>query len=219
MRLSLDAETSTLRLDEAGFEALVRAASGSESGDGVEEQDEVRVVLAEPGYAAALQAVARPGVRVRVDVAGRALTQTHLAWADLDTVALLLTVHDDELQLLATAPQHLAAAVARVVRLGPRKVGEREPAPLEPDVLEDLFHADDLRRLSAMTVVGADLAWTLAVEWPGGERLMCVVDGAAGLHLVEPDGDRWTLTPVTATLLWRRLTTMLPDDDEVAVGA
>lgn len=218
MRLSLDPETSTVRLDDAGFQALVEASSGTGHQD-AERPAEVDAVLAEPVYAAAMRAVARPSVRVRVDVAGRARTQCHLAWVDLDTVALLLTVHDDELQLLATAPQHLAAAVARVVRLGPRKVGEREPVAVEQDVLEDLFHADEMRRLSALTVVGADLAWTLAVGWPGGERLMSVVDGPSGLHLVEPVDDRWQLTPVTATLLWRRLTTLLPDDDEVAVGA
>lgn len=218
MRIHLDPGTSTLRLDDAGFAALVDATSGYDSDQGPE-QAEVDAVLSDPAYAAAMRAVNQPMVRVRVDVAGRARTQTHLAWVDLDTAALLLTVHDDELQLLATAPQHLAAAVARVVRLGPRKVGEREPVAVEADLLEDLFHADDLRRLSAMTLVGADLAWTLAVGWPGGERLMSVVDGPTGLHLVEPADECWQLTPVTATLLWRRLTALLPDDDEAAVGA
>lgn len=57
-------------------------------------------------------AVSAPLVQVRVDVAGPTVTQTHRIWLDLET-----------------------AAVARVVRLGPRKVRARGPVPMDDDVL------------------------------------------------------------------------------------
>jgi hypothetical protein len=94
-------------------------------------------------------------------------------------------------------------------------VGAREPVPIEGDVLVDLFHADEMRRRSALVVAGVGLAWTLTVGWQGGSRLMSVTDGDAGLHLVEPTGTGWQLVPTDATRLWRRLTTLLPADDEL----
>jgi len=200
MRVDLDRSTGSLRLDDEGFEALVAGT------------DATQEVRADPAVAAALRAVDTAEVRVCVDVAGRGLTQTHLAWVTPEAVALLLSVTGHERQLITTAPQHLAAAVARVVRIGPRKVGERTAVEVDQDVLEDLFHADETRRWSAMTVAGADLAWTLSATWDDGERLLSVVDGPSGLQAVEPDGEgRWRLVPVTGTWVWRRLTTLLPD--------
>lgn len=213
MRVEVDAASGVVRLDEEGFDALVRAA---ERPEGAEPEIAARLpeVLAVPGMPEALAAARHPEVEVRLDLAGRHGAQSHWMWLDLDAAAVLLQVRDRELQLVATAPQYFAAAVARVTRLGPRRVGPREPLALGSDVVEDLFHTDQMRRTSALTLAGADLAWTLSVRWDGGERQLAVVDGENGLFEVEPLGQEWQLRPVTGTELWRLLTTALPADEE-----
>jgi hypothetical protein len=208
VRVELDDSTQVVRLDDEGFETLVAAAASGET-------EEYAAVLAAEGVTPAMAAVSASLVQVRLDVAGQEVIQSHRAWLDLETAAFLLAVHDEERQLLVTAPRYAAAGLARLVRLGPRKVGPRDAVPIETDVLEDLFHADWMRRRSALILAGADLAWTLVAVWEGGERLMTVVDGKSGAYLVEMRDEGWVLAPVDATFLWRRLTTVLPTDLEL----
>jgi hypothetical protein len=223
MRITADPATSVVRLDEAGLDALVTAAADdggvAEEVDGGVPADVLDDVLAIPGMPQALAAAHDPLVQVRIDVAGRAGRQSHWAWLDLEGCALLLAVHEDERQLLATTPQLFAAAVARVTRIGPRRTGPRQERRMPADVVEDLFHADEMRRTSAFAVAGVERAWTLSVTWGSGERQLAVIDGDEGLFRVEPgqeaDGE-WAVSPVTATDLWRALTTVLPGDEELA---
>lgn len=41
-----------------------------------------------------------------------------------------------------------------------------------------------------MTVAGVGTAWTLTVGWQGGDRLMSVTDGDAGLQVPQADAAR-----------------------------
>jgi len=209
MRVALDEVSQVLRMDDEGFEALAAAAHGIPGPD-------LAPFLAAPGVRQALTAVTSPLVQVRLDTAGTVSAQSHRMWVDLDAAALLLAVSAGERQLLWTPPQYLPAALAKIVDLGPRQVGPRDARLVEPDVLEDLFAANDMRRRSAFTVAEVDVAWTLAVTWDAGERLMSVVDGDGGLFVVEVVGDSWQLRPVSATFLWRRFTSMLPTDEELS---
>ncbi|MFZ5870524.1 MAG: hypothetical protein ACOYXW_08370 [Actinomycetota bacterium] len=64
-----------------------------------------------------------------------------------------------------------------------------------------------------------DVAWNVGLSWRGGDRWMCGLDGTGGadgpggLWLVAGDDDAPRLEPVTATDIWRRLTTLLLGTD------
>lgn len=202
-----------VRLDREAFDELARAVRG-----GMPAGEPVAGLLGSGAVDAALPALRDPWCHLGLRVAGPRLVQEHEGWAAPEAVALLLAVHDDVLALTAFAPALLAAMLARVVRLGPRRNAEREPRSLAPDVVADLFHPDQLRRTSALAEAGAGWAWQLGVEWAGEGTSsvgMTVVDGDRGPHLV--DGD--LLRPVTPTWVWRRLTTALPTDSELGARA
>ncbi|RZS86934.1 hypothetical protein EV189_2352 [Motilibacter rhizosphaerae] len=209
MILDVAAGTGVVRVDPDGLARLREAhAAGAAEGPAAS-------ALAVQGVPEALDALSAPLVVAELVVAGPDLVTSSTAFLDRDVCALLLAVHDEVAQLLVTAPAAFPAAVARVVRLGPRH-GRREPAPVEQEVLEDLAHADGLRRSSAYAVLGADWSWTLDVRWQAGERQLAAVDGSAGLALVEREGEGWALRPATATEVWRLLTRALPGDEELA---
>ncbi|MGH8868434.1 MAG: hypothetical protein ACRDYU_10605 [Actinomycetes bacterium] len=201
-----NAATGRVRLDAEAFDDLVSAARG-DRGPGGEVAD-----LVESGAVdAALSAVREPSVRLRLGVAGARVVQRHDAWVTPQVAALRLAVNADEYQLVTAEPQFLAAGLARVVRLGPRKVGARVARSVETSLPEDWFHDDTMRRSSALRTVDASFAWTVSVTWRGGTGATTVVDGPLGPFLLV-GSDVVELLPVSPTQLWRRLTTALPPE-------
>ena len=62
--------------------------------------------------------------------------------------------------------------------------------------------------------------WRVEARWapaPGspGVRMIEAIDTGAGVWLVIPDDPEVELWPVTPTVLWRRLTALLPRDEEL----
>lgn len=198
--MSIEVHDRVIRLDESAFQSLV--AGGQ---DTVPQQQ----ALAVPGVGEALEAVRAPLAVINVDVTSPAVHQTHRVWVDPEAAALLLTVHGDERQLLAAPPALLASGLARVLRIGPRRVGARAPRPVEPDVLADLYSETEILRRSAFDALAADLAWSIGLSSAGEDRWLSAVDGPDGLWLVAGDEHAPRLEPVTATEVWRRLTTLL----------
>lgn len=173
-----------------------------------------------PGLPQAVTATRAPVVRLQLDVGGAALTTRHAAWIDHDAVALLARVHDDVHQLIPSPPSMLAGALVRLTGLGPVRTGRaRSARAVEEEVLDDLWHDDDLRRGSAYAALGVDRAWILATDRPdrpGSERRLSAVRDVEGWWLAEPAESRdegWQLVPTTPTLVWRLLTSLLLDDD------
>ncbi len=216
MRIDLD-DRGRLRLDQAGFEALVSS-----------DLDDARATggsgLAPPARAAApaLSAVRDPLVRLRCRVGGRLVLEHH-GWVTPEVAALLLDSGSGEYELVSLEPQFLAAALAKVVQLGPREAAAPAATTVDADTVEDFFHHDHLRRTSALAQVEARLAWSVEVAWETSGRALTVVDTLRGAQLVvsatEPASQRApSLTPTTATTLWRRLTTLLPADEELEVS-
>jgi hypothetical protein len=217
--MSIEVHDRVIRLDEKAFQGLV--AGGQ---DTLAQQQ----ALAVPGVGEALEAVRAPLAVVNIDVSSPAVHQTHRAWVDPEAAALLLAVHGDERQLLAAPPALLASGLARVLRIGPRRVGARAPQPAEPDVLADLYSETEILRRSAFDAlaaggavhrspdggtagsgVAADFAWSIGLSSAGEDRWLSAVDGPDGIWLVAGDEHAPRLEPVTATEVWRRLTTLL----------
>ncbi|NHC45201.1 hypothetical protein [Motilibacter aurantiacus] len=161
-----------------------------------------------PGVPEAVRAARRPLARVQLDVASPRVAVRHHAWAGDEAVAVLAHVRGAEHQLMPLPPPFLAGFLARLAGLRPHRVdGTREPRPVDEELLDDLFHPDDLRRSSAYAMLAARGAFALATAAPSGERRLAVVEDGRGLWAVEPEPgeEGWQLAPTTPTVLWRRM--------------
>ncbi len=197
--MSIRVDGRVVRLTDTDFQDLVRGEAAPSLAD----------ALSVPGVPEALEAVRSPLAVLNIAVAGRSHLLSHQAWVTPDAVALLLDVREGERQLMALPPALLASGLARLLRLGPRRVAERAPGEADGAVLADLFSATEILRRSAFETLDVDLAWNLGLSWPGGDRWMSGLDGRDGLWLVAGDEAAPRLEPSTATDVWRRLTTLL----------
>lgn len=185
---------------------------------GVPADEQSRQVAADvPGGELAMDAVAAPLAVVQVQTATPGGVFTHEAWFGADAVALLVDLGlGTERRVVPLPPDHLAAGLARLVGLGPRVVGDRAARPIEERELDSWFGDDAAARNAALGALGADRAWRLVASRVGGhpddDLLLSVADGAqGGAWLVEPDDEgRLSLEPVSASLLWRHLTSLVP---------
>lgn len=192
-------QDGVVRLDDLGVAALL-------GGDGPDDPDAVRE-LERAGLGPALQTLRRPLVTVEVLVAGSSI-QHHRAGVDVERAVVLLAVRPGLHQLMVLPPSHLAAALVRMTRTGPRRTAEGEPRTAPADAVERLLSADDAVRRQALQEAGAALAWRLRVGWAGEHRDLVVVDGPDGAHVVDDEGG--VLLPVSATSLYRVFSTALP---------
>ena len=210
-----------LRLTPDEFEELVasRAAPGS-AGDH------------EPArHTEALAAVAAPMALLRLWVAGPDRASLHQLWCSGGTTGVLLHVRDDTYELHAIATSFVPALLARITRLGPRRTRATGDVPVSAAWIEAVMDAEIDGRHSAWEELqaasnpglrdavraGSLWAWTLDCAWPAaedepGQRRLVVVDGAAGTWI----HDGHALVPASAREVWRVLTRILPDDDELA---
>jgi len=203
MRVDVDEDTGRVRVDTEAFDALVASATGARGPGGP-----VADLLASGAVDPLLSAVRAPSVRWWVTVAGEEKVRRHEGWATSGVAALRLAVTADEHQLVAVEPQFVPAGLARVVHLGPRKVGARTPRTVPGVTARDLFDADERRRTRALRALEVSFAWSLAVDGDRGRADVTVVDGPLGPFLVTDVGTgspAVELRPVSPTQLWRSL--------------
>ena len=218
MRAEVDPDHGVLRVRASELVDTVRRADGLEP---------------------AAAAIADPLVRLSLEVLAGRPAVTCTGWVSPETAVVTVPLSSDPDPLndvVVVPPALLAAALAKLVALGPRP---RAPVTgllhLERPVLGRLLQAGDARAAVATDVdddvvaaldelaAGLRLHWRVTVEWttPDGRephRVLEAVDGgAAGVWLVaEVPGGGVGLAPTTPTALWRQLATLLPSDEELA---
>ena len=193
-------QDGVVRLDDAGVAAVL--------GDG-DLDDAATAELAAAGLGPALVTVRRPIVTLEVRVAGSS-TQVHRIAVDAERAVVLLAVRPGLHQLMVLPPSHVAAAVVRITRIGPRRSPAGGPRPAPADAVARLLSDDADVRHDALRAASAALAWRLRAAWDAEHRDLVVVDGTDGMHVLdEEDG---ALLPVSATTLYRVFSTALPPE-------
>lgn len=186
----------------------------------------------------------RPECRLHADLHQRdGDAETGEVWVSRRPAAgLLLPLPDGMAEFITMTPTFLPVVLTRFVELGPRPRLPARPVPATEDLLDRLTTADPRGRdaavaelaqgapdeptQQAVTALGPQLRrdWTIRATWtaPGGDRvgrILRVLDTIAGLWLAQPQQDPTaqveTIWPTTPTTVWRHLTGLLPDDDEL----
>ncbi|ABL83660.1 MULTISPECIES: hypothetical protein [unclassified Nocardioides] len=214
MRVDLDPGSGVLRLDDAGFAALVAATAPGRPAPAAEVVPALAAVLADERWRVALEVVHGAMARLTLTVAGRDARLVHRGWVRPDGCTLLLAVRDEERQLVLQPPDFLAASLVRLTRIGPHRVDHaRSPVPLDAWTRDHLTDPDPAVRqaaLAAIGVAGAGLAWRLEVRAGDHEQDLTAVDGPAGIHVHLPDPGGDLLLPTTSTAVFRLLSALLP---------
>lgn len=217
-RVELDEQTGRVRLDREAFERLVGAGSSATATDDVAEG------ARHPKVRAGLEAVAEPVCRLRVTMAGGERHAEHEGWLTRSAAALLLSSADGLFDFLTVAPELVPAALARMMRVGPRSVGQRAPVRVDEDALDGLLDPDPSARaeaFAAVTDTGASLAVKIELVWDGADgepdsRGLVVLDGQGGLYAFRLAEGAGELVPVDGTFVWTALCALLPDDATLA---
>lgn len=219
--VEFDQATGRLRLTAQRFGELVDgppsaqrqpelAAAGVPSADGPHP-------LLLPGLAA----VRAPVCTIQMHVAGAAAVHLHHGWVTPEAAAFLLFVREDVYEFVTVGPTFSPAAIAQILRLGPRTLAQpTEPFDTTVDDVDALFAEDtDIRQAA----VAERRAGRVVVGWagPDGEsnsRGLIVLDGSEGLFVADPDeaGGAVAWRPVDGSEVWRRIVMLLPGDGELA---
>lgn len=238
-----DPGAGRLRLEQRAFDCLVNwQHGGAEPSPELEALREAGVIVdaaegddsAHPVLAAGLQAVVEQLCQLRLELHDDA--GDHKAgdgWIGYKTATLLLDLPEEQRELVTMHPLLLPAAVARLVRLGPRATPASEPLHMPGGVFDMLLSDDEQTRRAAVGDLAApgpdspipaalDCAekgpwrcWTATMCWhtpegkPAGQVLQ-VLDLEDGLYLCQGDEQTVTLQPASASNVWRRLTTLVP---------
>lgn len=215
----LEVSGSVVRLDNSAFFSLVNEPDAPKHHE----------VLAIPGMREGLRAVRQPLIEIDVLIAGVHDIARHHAWLGEGIALFLLTVKEPARQLLVTTPGHVPSGLARILRLGPRAGGVREPITVDGYEVESVFAAEDLvdrhRREAVFQRWGADGAWSVVLTHDDQERRIILLDDPTGLRLVLPDPDpptpdqTWQAVPISPTTAWRQLCALLPSNVGTATTA
>lgn len=161
---------------------------------------------------------------MEVDVASVSGRSSHRGWAHHEGGALLLDLGGGRYDLFGELPGLFPNAVARLVRLGPRRHRERVPTPVPDDVARAVWAEDGEARAGALENLGGTTerwCWSATTSWPaagdtiGGHRLAGMA-GPEGWWRLVTAAEGTVLEPTTPTELWTSLVDLLPADDEVA---
>ena len=190
-------ENGEARGTMAQFEALA-------AGEGREAVREI------PGMVEALAAVDQPLARLQLDTATRTTSRMTFGWYGPQAIALLIQL-GPEWQLLPVPLDQLPIVLARLTGLYPVTPPDRQAAAGD-NPFDRLFADDEAVRVAAFDAYDATLAFTLGVASADDEWRMAGLTGPSGSWLLEgTDGDaEWRLVPVPASLVYRRLTAILP---------
>lgn len=210
MTVTFDPERGRLLLDSAAFDDLVAWASGGRPTAAAAELADAGVIVGgrpHPTLEPALAAVTEPVCRLSLVVGG---AEPIPGWVTPGAATMLLPLPDGVLDLVTVPPPFLPAALARIVKLGPRRRTDADPRQLTTAELDELLATD------------GHVRWTVECEWStasgrADQRRVDVVDHLPrGLWLLEPTEGRLLLWPTTPTAVWRSLTRLLPGDEELA---
>lgn len=217
--IEVDRDSATVRLDDAGFDALIEcAASPDGAGD-----PEAAMALASGRLDPAMSAIFNPEVTVTVELADAGRALAHRIWVSGRWATYLLDAPGDgePRRLLTDARSFLPASLALLVDIRSTNVDSSDPVVADPAQLEAMFAADEVDRRAALTAVAATRAWRVTVtdvidddprhrEASRGEQARRVVmtDGPGGIRLWDQAGDRFE--PITNTRAFRILTLTVP---------
>ena len=204
MLVELTAEADLLRVDRAGFDALVDA---HRSPDGASpDARSVLAAIAGGPLGGALAVATAPRASLVLTVAGPDTRLVHRAWLSPAGCALLLGVHEDLFQLVPQHPAFLPAALVRLARLHPRRrTGTATPTSVDDVTVQALLDPD--RSVRRATLAGLDATYAWRLRGDDGPELT-VVDGPSGVRVHVPETG--TLVPTTNTAIYRLLSTVVP---------
>ena len=116
MTIDLDPTTHTVRVDQAGFDAL-RAGTDPDAA--------LAVATAQLGPALAV--VDDPLVTLTLTVTGAVVRLEHRGWVDRDTATLLVALRPGLFQVATMPPAFLTSALVRLTRIRPRRPDDDGP--------------------------------------------------------------------------------------------
>jgi hypothetical protein len=179
-------------------------------------------------------------VEISIEDADRGV-ESGRGWVSDDAAALLLELPGGLHEFVTVHPSFLPAALARIVRLGPRPRVATVPLQVRNALLDQLLSPDESIRSVAveeliaeipaaereLTVAAAEALgsgprhrWHVRIEWTApdgslGGRGVRVLDTAAGLWLTEPTVGVSVAWPATPTAVWRTLISLLPGEADI----
>lgn len=201
--IDLSPSPGAVRLDPAGFDALLDAARNPAAGAAAEATE----ALTNDWLDGIMKVILDPAAELRLVVAGPITRLDHRGWLADGVLVLLLGVRPGLLQLMETDPAFLPATLVRLTRMRPRHLPERVPADFPAARLDELVTHDARMRARALADADASFAWRLDLTMDGGKRTLTAVDGDRGLRFAYPEEQR--LVPVTNTVGYRVLSTVL----------
>lgn len=207
MLIDFDADSATVRLDEAGFDALLDCAGSPDLvGDPA-----ASLALASGRLDPAMSAIFNPEVGVKVELADFDSLLVHRIWGGDVWAAYLLG--EQPMRLFADARTFLPAGLARLLDIRPTNVAERTSVEGDVAQIDDLFDGDAARRQAALRTLTADRAWRITSTAGDESRQVVMSDSPGGLRLW--DRAEGTFEPVTNTLAFRILTVTAPVGEPV----
>ncbi|ANS78084.1 hypothetical protein SGUI_0688 [Serinicoccus hydrothermalis] len=197
---------------------LVDTATWAGWADGGEVPQEARELIEQvPGGEQGLDAARAPLVVVQIQTATPGGVFTHEAWVGAEAVAVLVDLEGtDRRRVVVLPPDHLGAALARVVGIAPRAhaQADREPREVSAEALEAWFDPQASAEERAAADLGADRSWRLVAAAVGSTQaplMLAALDGrTSGVWVVEASEEALRLVPTTPTQVWRGLTGLLP---------
>lgn len=228
-------DTGRLRLDRETFGTLADWATGVHTAGpamaelraaGVLDDGQVHTTLA-PGLAA----VGQPVCRLRADMRDRdGAAETAEAWISGEAAAgMLLPLPDGMSEFITLASEFLPVILAQPVRatedLIARLTGSDRDSR-QAAVAELAQDAPDEPTREAMTALTSELRrdWAIRSAWqsPRGGlvgRIVRVLDTTTGLWLAQPQqnpaADVEAIWPTTPTTVWRYISRLRPEDDDL----
>lgn len=221
MVIEFDRDSATVRVDDAGLEALLDCAA---SPDTVGDPD-AAMALASGRLDPAMGAIFNPEATVTVELAEGDRVLEHRIWVGERWAAYLLDAPQEGglRRLLADGRAFLPASLALLVDLRPANADGAAAIKADPADLDALFAAEGPpHRGAALRAIGASRAWRITVSdaavdaaWADGEaagetsaRRVVMSGGPDGVRLWDPVAQRFD--PVTNTTAFRILTLAAP---------
>lgn len=240
--MRFDVREERLFLDEAALESL-RGWLEAPDDQATEELVTAGMLpdaTLHPALVPLAEAMASQVCHLTLTVSGSRAVTTHRLWLTPQLLVTAAWSREDRWEILTTTSPFVAAALARLARLGVRPRLPGEPVAADIDAVTDLFAptGPDRQRAAgylARTAPPAweawssalrdDLwrAWRLDAEWidPDGDqvaRQLAVIDTSGGAVEIDWPTPAPQLSPTTPARLWELFVAILPADHELYPG-